>query len=226
MHRWTFTTLDGLSSYIVPINPNQAESPLREQALSWFLDSASGFTGMRSKRQPVQWSFSGVIRSQQHYEALMLWARKREKVRILTDLDELLVVRITGFKPERKGPPRRGVEWRHTYRVDALIFSYDTGSGLVMQPAADAPGQSATRGSVTAPAGTVTTNSANVVGPVAVIGTQGAGAGSSSDGGAVLGRMATGVVTVIAGKASAGSVDGTGATLSVGVSAPAGSVQV
>lgn len=212
MVRWTFSTLDGLESYTVPINPNQADSPLRDQGMSWFLDSSAGFTGIRAKRQPVPWSFSGAVRSQEHYEALTEWARKREKVRIVTDLNELLEVRITGFQPERGAPPRRNVEWRHTYKMSALVFAYETGSGQVPQPTPAVPATPSTSVGVQAPAGTVDTNSPNVVGPVANIGATSVGA--SADGGAAVGVKVTASVVAPAGVPSTGWVAGVVATIS------------
>lgn len=209
--RWTLSTLDGLDTYTVPINPNQADSALRDQTLTWFLDSSAGFTGMRAKRAPVPWSFSGVVRSQEHYDALMEWARKRQRVRILTDLGELLEVRITGFQPDRGAPPRRNVEWRHTYKVSALVFSYDAGAGQVAQPTPPAPGTPSTSVGVQAPAGAVLSNCINIVGPTVSIGAS--SLGSSADGGAVLGVRVAATVAAPAGVPSTGWVTGVVATI-------------
>lgn len=228
IQRWSLTTLDGSETYTVAINPNAAESALRDQSLSWFLDTSAGFTGVRKKRQPVAWSFSGVVRSQDHYDALLEWSRKRRTVRIVTDLGEALVVRITGFQPGRTAPPRFGVEWRHTYKMNALVFSYDTGSGFVQGDSTSGPGSGSARGAATvsAVAGTVLSNGANIVGLAALVTGTAPGSAGSANGGAVIGRTVTLVAAARAGRADTGWVNGTGAVASITAVVPAGSAEV
>lgn len=136
MSRWTLQTLDGADSYTFAINPDHQDAPQNKDLINWSWNFQSGFAGIRAPKQPVLWHFSGVLRSQAQYDELIAWATThRTKVRLTTDLPETLIIRITGFAPERTAPQRVAAPWRHTYSITALIFSSQPGvSNTVTAP--------------------------------------------------------------------------------------------
>lgn len=173
VQRWTLATLDNSSSYVFEINPNAQTSPLPAPKIDWsyinFQGDTHGFTGLRKGRQPVEWSFSGVIRSQAQYDALLTWVASKTKLVLTTDLPERLVVRLKGLQLQRKGPQRTNVPWRHTYTVKALVYDYGVPgtvpgvvaaatvtarAGVVAAPSVSLPGVAAAI-AATAPGGTV-----------------------------------------------------------------------
>ena len=141
--RWKLETFDQSESYTFPINPNVMSSPIPAQSLTynWAGDLRSrlygvgggtqtvmthSFVGTRAPRAPVQWSFGGVLYDEAHYAAMVEWIGKG-KVRLTTDLGEILQVRLTAFQPERKSPQRPRHPFRHHYTVKALVYFYNYG---------------------------------------------------------------------------------------------------
>lgn len=122
--RWRLASLNGTEVYDFEINPNQAESPHLNRGIAWeFNGPALGWSGRREGRTPLAWSFSGVLRSQEQYEALRLWVGKRKKVRLTDDRGDSLILRLTEFSPTQVGGARgRHAPWRMTYTVNALVY--------------------------------------------------------------------------------------------------------
>ena len=126
--RWTFVDSVANESYTVPINPNEAGSPFPTRALksaqaNW-ADVSRGLQRLRvfeSPPEPVDWSFSGVIRTQEHHDALLRWANKNNEVSVSDHLGRTFEVIIKAFRPvERRPTPN--VSWRMTYTVQALVL--------------------------------------------------------------------------------------------------------
>lgn len=119
MVRWTLALLDNSESYVMELNPNAAGNALANRAVEW-TSSRLGYTGTRSGRTPQPWEFSGVLRSQAQFEAMVLWLNKRKKVRVTTDLGQQYVVRLVSFVPDQSRS-RVQAPHRHTYTVNCLI---------------------------------------------------------------------------------------------------------
>jgi hypothetical protein len=161
LRRWTFETLDGVSTYTFSFNPNAATSPHAKDSLEWFCQTDGTFVGLRTLAKPVDWSFSGVLRDQIQYNELVDWVTAhRTRVRLITDLPETLIVRLNGFSPDRTGPQRTNVPWRHTYTMKALVFSYEPGVSRTV---------SGPLGSTTLRAFAGSTGAATVAGPTTLV---------------------------------------------------------
>lgn len=123
MNRWTLQTLDGLETYVFTINPNAQESPYRVRSITWDFHPTVGFSGRRAPRLPQRWSFSGVLRTREQYDALILWANKGVKVRLTDDRGDKFVVRLTNFSPTQQGGARvRVAPFRFTYTMEAFVY--------------------------------------------------------------------------------------------------------
>ena len=121
--RWKLETLDASDTYTFAMNPNAMAPPHPADGVS-FTYTPNGYIGVRTPAQPVSWQFSGVLREQAQFDALVLWVTMhRTKVRLTTDLNEQLIVRLSGFTAERQASSRH-VPWRRTYSMKALVYSY------------------------------------------------------------------------------------------------------
>ena len=121
--RWKLETLDASASYVFAMNPNAMAPPHPADAVT-FAYTRNGYIGIRTPAVPVSWQFSGILREQAQYDALVLWVTThRTKVRLTTDLNERLVVRLSGLSADRQASGRN-VPWRHTYTMKALVYSY------------------------------------------------------------------------------------------------------
>lgn len=121
--RWRFATLDGSEIYEFPVNPNEHGSFVETREIAWEA-SPTGFSGRREGRTPLATSFSGVVRSEGQYNALLDWLNKKTKIRLTTDLGQQFIVRLTAYKPTQEAGYRsRHAPWRHTYTMDLLIFT-------------------------------------------------------------------------------------------------------
>lgn len=123
MIRWKLETLDLATTYVFEINPNAQSSPLLPRDIQWDFHPSTGFTGRRAGRTPHAWSFSGVLRSQDQYDALLEWVGKRAKVYLTDDRGDRFTLRLLEFKPvQSAGARSRHAPWRMTYQVTALVY--------------------------------------------------------------------------------------------------------
>lgn len=120
--RWVFADPAGiLATETVLQNPNAMTSPFRVKRAS---SAGASLTGTKRALlpplTPQAWSFSGSIRTQEHYQQLERWCAADRLIRITDHLGRTWPVQITKFDPT----PKRsvGVPWRHDYTVNALVY--------------------------------------------------------------------------------------------------------
>lgn len=139
MIRWRLETRDGSASYTFEINPNKQDSPYLARDIQWEFHHSTGFTGRRAGRTPHAWGFSGVLRSQAQYDALLEWVGKRSKVILIDDRNDRYLLRLLEFKPvQTAGARNRHAPWRMTYTVTAQIYE------LLPHPVSDSDAATAT----------------------------------------------------------------------------------
>jgi hypothetical protein len=118
--RWTFQDTATGETYTVPINPN-AMSPLGKRGT---LKRTRGIYGVVTTRQvpsQVEYSFGGVIRSQDHYDALLTWVAKTVPVIITDHLGRRCRVYLTSFEPQdRSVTPKAPTRWTYTVKGTLL----------------------------------------------------------------------------------------------------------
>lgn len=138
MSRWKLELLSGGEFYEFEINPNAQDNPHPTRSIKWDFHPTLGFSGTRQGRSPHDWSFSGVLRSQAQYDALLLWVGKKVKVRLTDDLGNKRIIRLLEFSPQQTAGARsRHAPWRMTYTMRCLIFddleflaTVDSGTGV------------------------------------------------------------------------------------------------
>jgi hypothetical protein len=119
MTSWAFK--DGAVVYSFPINPNEHGNLVLSRGIEWQY-SRQGYSGTRAGRIPFATSFSGVLRSEAQYDAMLLWLRKRKRINLVTDLNQEFTVRLTAFKPSQEGASRQAPAWRWTYSMELIVL--------------------------------------------------------------------------------------------------------
>lgn len=118
--RWTFTDPVTSDTYTVPINPNAMTSPFKKTSKQVLPASpVNGRVRALSTPQPIEWQFSGVIRIQAHYDALLTWVSKPYPVSITDHLGRTFPVLLTSFDPQDQ---RANLATKWTYTVKGYVL--------------------------------------------------------------------------------------------------------
>lgn len=120
--RWTFTDSAVPETWSHPINPNEMSSPYQTREAEHSAgrhNTVAVFIG--APKNPKEWTFGGVIRTQAHHDELERWARKKKIITITTHQSEIFEVIITSFDPEDRHPTPN-VPWRLKYKMQCLIL--------------------------------------------------------------------------------------------------------
>lgn len=124
MARWTLTDASSLDSWEMPISPNKMTSPHGPKNSTIFArpSGGPGITRVLQFRQaPFEWSFSGVIRTQQHYDAFVEWTAKTGRLWVDDHLGRRWEVRVNSMElDERK--PTFVHPWRYDYTVKTTMY--------------------------------------------------------------------------------------------------------
>lgn len=123
---WHWEDLSEGTEYFMPINPNAGASPTFEKNLTSTTTTAPGVSGQvlvfEGADTPSEFSFSGVLLTQEHYDFIYtLWA-KRHLLRLTDDLGRVFVVYLKSFSPKRE--LSRTYPWKHQYDASAVVVSY------------------------------------------------------------------------------------------------------
>lgn len=122
MSRWTLTDPVTSDTWTMPINPDAMTSPHRGRELTHARGNKSGLQRARSfmrPPQPVEWQWEGVIRSQEHYDELLLWASKSYPIHVTDHLNRTWLVVIRKFAPTERRPTAT-VPVRMRYAMETL----------------------------------------------------------------------------------------------------------
>jgi len=121
---WEFTDLVTNDTYSLPVNPNDGGSPSFRKNISYQVTAApDGKVLMFEGRdEPMQSQFSGVILTEEQYEAFVEWYSKRHQIKIKDDLGREFVCYITSFDPKRKRSALH--PWKHDYTCEYTIIDW------------------------------------------------------------------------------------------------------
>lgn len=121
--RWVFNDPYASASYTFEINPNEGGTPTLEKTFS-SIRTASPVPKrlvFEGRPKPKQMAFSGVVREQDQYQALLTWRNKRRQVQVTDDLGRTYWIYITNLEFSPGG--REPAPWRHEYTVEAIVLS-------------------------------------------------------------------------------------------------------
>lgn len=130
---WTFRDVwqTGPSpySYTVPVNPNDGGTPTisRNITQSRSMGPRGHAIAQEGSAELPAMTFSGVILTQAHLEALELWVDKRILIEITDDLGRKITGVFSEWNPKRV---RRAFNpWYHTYDATFAVLGYKNASG-------------------------------------------------------------------------------------------------
>lgn len=120
--RWTFTDASVPETFTVPINPNEM-GPTYDPREFDHTPGANGVVALflKASKTPKEWTFGGVIRTQEHHDELTRWAAKKKKIQIGTHLGQTFEVLIQAFNPEDRQPTAT-VPWRMKFQMTCLVL--------------------------------------------------------------------------------------------------------
>jgi hypothetical protein len=122
--RWTLTDPATSEVWQMPINPDQMTSPhpMRNLTTAYGVYKALAMPRtFEQKPQAARWEWQGVIRSEDHYDTYVHWAKKPGLVRVHDHLNRTWEVMIESFEPDESRPSAR-TDWRYRYTVKCLII--------------------------------------------------------------------------------------------------------
>lgn len=122
--RWQFVDPTNATTYKLHINPNAMSTPWLSRQTQTMVQSGPGGTILALQAPPIpsEWTFGGVIRSEDHYDALLLWSQKDYPIQVIDHYTRPWSVLITAFEPEDRKPLPL-VPWRLKYTMRALMLS-------------------------------------------------------------------------------------------------------
>lgn len=123
--RWTFTDSDTDETIVLPINPNEASPPEASRNMRYAWGSHWGGDRMRlmdtTPQAPLDWTFGGVIYTQEHYDLLLEWTDRGTILFVTDHLGRAFEVIISKFDPVDRTPtPHK--PWRFTYTMTCLML--------------------------------------------------------------------------------------------------------
>lgn len=121
--RWVLRDTSTGAQWTMPINPDSMSSPFSARNMKyaggWAKDRR--LRAIAGARAPVEWEWSGAIRSKSHYDRLVEWAEKSVAVDVTDHLGRTFRVYLVEFTPTDRRPTPR-VSWRFRYTMKALIL--------------------------------------------------------------------------------------------------------
>lgn len=116
--KWVFD--DGVNPpYRMVRNPREMTSvAVPQQTTSWPA-LGRGRLAFRTGRRPVPWEFSGVVSTQEDYDALLAWSKHGTAFQITDHLGRVHEVIPVSFEPKPRRS-RKEKNWRFDYTFKAL----------------------------------------------------------------------------------------------------------
>ncbi len=122
--RWVFQDPANSDVYHFPINPHKMNSPFAPKRILFQATTAIDGAKLAFEGQaaPVEWQFEGVLFSQAHYDALVTWFHKRNRIWITDHYGRAWLTYLTVFSPTPRRSTNPSHYWAHDWTMTALIF--------------------------------------------------------------------------------------------------------
>ena len=115
---WNF--FDGVNSYDLPVNPNEATMPVSGRRVTAKPTCAGRQVIYQGKNIVSEFTISGVILYEAEYRAFEEWVEKRKQIRITDDLGMKYWVYLKSFSPTRE--KSNAYEWYHKYTCSGVLL--------------------------------------------------------------------------------------------------------
>lgn len=115
--------------YVWEINPNEGGSPQVTKNISMASNTGPNRVAIvqEGSNQAATLTFSGIILTQEHYEAIEYWYDRRVLIKLTDDLGRQFFGIFSKFAPQRS---RRSTNpWYHTYSAEFVVSAYINASG-------------------------------------------------------------------------------------------------
>lgn len=126
--RWVFYDPALNETWQVPRNPDAMTSPYPERKFVYNSTTAGANGGVsvvyEAHADPAQWQFSGKLKTQDHFNQLMKWRRKNNRVQVTDHLGRTFFITINKMDmvPVRVNP-YAGEFWTHAYTATCSVYS-------------------------------------------------------------------------------------------------------
>lgn len=140
VQRWKLTEVANPAvTWTMPINPYEMGSIFAPKNITSRPVLAANGSALLFEGSPDAhpWSFAGSILDYQHYEDLLRWFDKRQRVYLDDHFGRRLTVYIADFSPTPKR--RRNRYWSHDYEVQAYILKRPTAAEMAAAPLVGKP---------------------------------------------------------------------------------------
>lgn len=131
--RWKFRDVWAATptEYVFEINPNEGGSPQVSKNMNIVYNVGPNRGGILQEGQSTapMLNFSGLIITQEHYEALETWFDKRVLIELTDDLGRTFRGVFSAFDPQRARRPFN--PWYHTYSAQFTVYGYKNASGQI-----------------------------------------------------------------------------------------------
>lgn len=121
--RWTLHDPVAGDTWAMPINPNTMTTLVATKKFD--TTAGTGADGrVRTLAEPIapfEWSFGGVIRAQDQYDALADWCTRPNPIELSDHFGRTWLVLLEAFDPDEKRPTLR-TAWRFDYTVRAHVL--------------------------------------------------------------------------------------------------------
>lgn len=118
--RWRFEDMENNDTVVVPLNPNEMSTPTRARLMQWG-SYRGNLKGQERSGPPAEWSFTGVLLTESHYDLLLAWTKRLHVLRVTDHLDRTFEIIIQKFDPVER--PRAALrEWRADYTMTCLLL--------------------------------------------------------------------------------------------------------
>lgn len=133
-HRWQFHDPYAGEDWTVPLNPNEMGKLYPQKNVTKRTTTAvDGKTLMfEGNTEPLSWQFSGALVSKEHYDGLLRWYQKRNRIQITDHLGRVIHCYIDDFDAEPQivkhvvaATLTVDPKWRHDYTVSAIVFDVE-----------------------------------------------------------------------------------------------------
>ena len=115
---WNF--FDGVNSYDLPINPNEAKMPSRRRPVATKATCAGRQVMYQGRLEVPTIEFSGVLLDETQYRIFKEWFNRRKQIRITDDLGIKYWVYLKSFQPTRV--KSNDYDWYHNYSASGVVL--------------------------------------------------------------------------------------------------------
>lgn len=119
--RWQLLEVSTGDTYTVEVNPNQMGNYNFSKNLRFSLHGDGRVRGLQTRREPSDWSFSGVLQRKSQHDALVDWAKRRGKIRVTDHLGRTFEAMVKNIDMRDRRSLTNGA-YRFRYTFNTLLL--------------------------------------------------------------------------------------------------------